>query len=254
MNEDHLAAGHWYTPFRARRLHFQQVACIGYKQDARLNVIIGSGHRRSTNEKTYDSIALDDLCIIYHVVHFYSQNPVETTTAPASHAGNQTNQTTTCVHIPQTCHPIALCTRTSVRLAPSSFVIVCITRTGFSMASISNCTPVIPRFLLLRTKLNGTHSTPTKTLKLKFSVARAARNMPSSSREKHWSRQRACGVSTSGADHQKRKVMMSGASVVRLLAVRKRLGRWSASQLLNRYRGIRPEAWAVRTRTRGRRR
>jgi hypothetical protein len=48
--------------------------------------------------------------------------------------------------------------------------------------------------------------------------------MPSSSREKHWSRQRACGVSTSGADHQKRKVMMSGASVVRLLAVRKGWG------------------------------
>lgn len=46
-------------------------------------------------------------------VHACFQNkPDATTTLPLNHAGHHTSQTTTCVHIPHTCHPSAALTST----------------------------------------------------------------------------------------------------------------------------------------------
>lgn len=109
-----------------------------------------------------------------------------TITDPAIHAGHQTHQMTTGVYMPHTFHPNAAFRNTSPTSRPKKAVAENITAVGDTSCNSAEDAYLAKSFLGHGcTKVKGLASSPMKNASEKFNVARADRNMPSRSSEKH---------------------------------------------------------------------
>lgn len=127
----------------------------------------------------------------------------QTPTPAPTHAGHQTHQTTTCVHIPQTPHPNPDSSNIPATSSPQYFATPTNTIVGATICNTINHNPVftiplrVVGVLVLASPWAAEKPAP-KTLmrkeRLKFNVARAERNRPRRRREKQEINVLCCGV------------------------------------------------------------
>ena len=119
-----------------------------------------------------------------------------TNTTETSQAGHHTHQTTTCVHRPHTVHPKAASISTVSTLTPDNWHTAKNTTGGDKQCSTTFDDSLFqtgkdgwilssPSAKGTPRKEKGKESSPMKKAREKFRVARVARNMPKSKREKH---------------------------------------------------------------------
>ena len=127
------------------------------------------------------------------------ENP--TNAHPATQAGHQTHQTTTCVHTPQTSHPKAACVKT-VSTSALKYQHAASRTTGGESTFNSARASVLRTYLrgrevvcgLMRwMKLSGAQRRPTMKEREKLRVARVERKRPRMRREKDLMRWYCCG-------------------------------------------------------------